>query len=291
MATLYLNGEIVDEATASVSIHDRGFVFADGIYEVIRVFGGRPFEMKRHMDRLERSAAQMRITLDPSAEEIDRLSLELLEKDGTREAIVYVQVTRGAGPRHHGIPTEPMKPTTLIAIRDVQPPAASILRDGGGAITVPDDRWAHCDVKVIGLTANILARTKAEDVGCFEAIYVRDGSVTDAASCNVFAVIDGVLCTAPKTNYILWGITREVVLEIARENGVPTLEATFSAQALASADEVFVTGTTSGIVPIVTLNGAPVGAGLVGPITRRLMELYEVHTKGEGALAQAIWAH
>ena len=137
----------------------------------------------------------------------------------------------------------------------------------------------------------MLARSQAVDAGAYEAIFVRDGTVTDAASCNVFAVFGTTLMTAPCTNQILWGITREVTLELAREDGIDTLEASFRVEQLREADEIFVTGTSSGIVPIVTLDGAMVGTGRVGPVTRRLMELYELRTGGANALAQAAWAH
>jgi D-alanine transaminase len=291
VALVYLNGAFIDEDEARVSVNDRGYVFADGVYEVIRVFGGEPFELERHLDRLERSAASLRLTLDPSAEEIGTIATDLLAREGADEASIYVQVTRGVAPRSHGIPAKPISPTTFIAIRSVTPPSPELLKQGGAAITVQDDRWARCDVKAIGLTANVLARSQAVDAGAFEAIFVRDGTVTDAASCNVFAVFGTTLMTAPCTNYILWGITREVALELAREDGIDALEASFRADQLRDADEVFVTGTTSGIVPIVTLNGAQVGSGRVGPVTRRLMELYEIRTAGEQALAQAAWAH
>ncbi len=291
MAQVYLNGEFIDEAAAHVSVNDRGFVFADGIYEVIRVFGGEPFELERHIERLDRSAASLRLTLDPSADEIGTIATDLLAREGAEEASIYIQVTRGVAPRSHGIPARPVTPTTFIAIRPAAPPSPDLLKQGGAAITVHDDRWARCDVKAIGLTANVLARTQAVDAGAFEAIFVRDGTVTDAASCNVFAVFGTTLMTAPCTNYILWGITREVTLELAREDGIDTLEASFRAEQLREADEIFVTGTTSGIVPIVTLNGAQVGSGRVGPVTRRLMELYEVRTAGEQSLVQAAWAH
>ncbi len=290
MALVYLNGEIVDERDATISVNDRGFVFADGIYEVIRVFGGKPFELDRHLDRLERSAAAIRLTLEPSAEEIGRIAEDLLIRERADEASIYVQVTRGEAPRSHAIPKS-STPTTLVAIRPPLAPAAELLKNGGAAITVQDDRWARCDVKVIGLTANVLARSRAVDAGAFEAIFVRDGYVTDAASCNVFAIFGATVMTAPCTNYILWGITREVVLELAREDGIDVSETSFRADELREAAELFVTGTSSGIVPVVTLDGAAVGSGRVGPVTRRLMELYELRTAGAEALAQAAWAH
>jgi D-alanine transaminase len=290
VALVYLNGEIIDEQDALISVNDRGFVFADGIYEVIRVFGGKPFEMERHIERLERSAASIKLELEPSAEEIGKIAEDLLVRNNADEASIYIQVTRGAAPRSHAIPKSSTN-TTFVAIRGPLAPAPELLKNGGAAITVPDDRWARCDVKVIGLTANVLARSAAVDAGAFEAIFVRDGYVTDAASCNVFAVFGTTVMTAPCTNYILWGITRAVVLELAIEDGIDTLEASFRAEQLAEADEIFVTGTTSGIVPVVTLNGVQVANGRVGPVTRRLMELYELQTRGENALAQAAWAH
>jgi D-alanine transaminase len=290
VALIYLNGEIVDESEARVSVNDRGFVFADGIYEVIRIFGGEPFELERHLDRLERSAAALKLTLDPSAEEIGEIARDLIRRESTDQGQIYVQVTRGVAPRNPAIPSG-VKPTTLVAVRPAPLPAADILKNGGAAITVPDDRWARCDVKVIGLTANLLARTKAVEAGAYEAIFVRDGTITDAASCNVFAVFGTTLMTAPCSNYLLWGITREVTLELAREDGIDAMEASFRIEQLREADEIFVTGTLSGIVPIVSLDGAIVGSGRVGPLTRRLMELYEVRTGGANALAQAAWAH
>jgi D-alanine transaminase len=230
------------------------------------------------------------LELDPSADEIGRIAEDLLVRNDEDECSIYIQVTRGAAPRSHAIPKGATN-TTFVAIRPPLAPKPEILKNGAAAITVPDDRWARCDVKVIGLTANVLARSAAVDAGAYEAIFVRDGYVTDAASCNVFAVFGATVQTAPCTNYILWGITREVVLELAREDGIDTLEASFRSEQLAEADEIFVTGTSSGIVPIVTLNGAQVANGRVGPVTRRLMELYELRTGGANALAQAAWAH
>jgi D-alanine transaminase len=290
VALLYLDGEIIDERDAHISVNDRGFVFADGIYEVIRVFGSTPFEMERHLDRLERSAAALRLTLDPSAEEIGKIAEDLIAREGIDGGQIYIQVTRGVAPRNPAIPAS-VTPSTLVAVRPAPLPPAEILKNGGAAITVPDDRWARCDVKVIGLTANVLARSRAVDAGAYEAIFVRDGTITDAASCNVFAVFGTTLMTAPCSNYLLWGITRAVTLELAHEDGIDAMEASFRVEQLREADEIFVTGTLSGIVPIVTLDGAVVGSGRVGPVTRRLMELYELRTGGANALAQAAWAH
>ncbi|MDP8921959.1 MAG: D-amino-acid transaminase [Chloroflexota bacterium] len=279
---VYLNGEILDERDARVHVNDRGFLLADGIYEVIRVYGGRPFELDRHLRRLERSARELRLALDPPADEIGRVGAELIDRNGLADATIYIQVTRGVAPRTHAFPIATIKPTTYVAVRPALAPPPELVRDGAAAITLPDDRWGRCDVKVVGLTANVLAKQAAVDVGAFEAIFVRDGYVTDCASCNVFAVFGSTLLTAPRTNYILWGITREVVLELARQDGIDVQELPFRVEQLRRADEIFVTGTSSEITPIVTLDGADVGSGRPGAVTQRLIELFGQRTRGQG---------
>jgi D-alanine transaminase len=278
MQTVYLNGEFLPYEAARVPIDDRGFMLADGIYEVIRVYDGRPFEFGRHLARLERSAAALRLQLDPGITELERICLELIARNGLPEASIYIQVTRGAAPRMHAMPPD-LKPTTLVIVNPATRPRPELLEAGARAITLPDDRWSRCDVKVIGLTANVIAKQRAVDAGAFEAIYVRDGSVTDCSSCNIFAVFGGVLQTAPNSNYILSGITREVVLELAAANGIPTREFPFRLEELRAADEVFVTGTSSEIMPITRLDGAAVADGSVGPVTRRLMQLFQARVQ------------
>lgn len=285
---VYLNGEILDERDARVHVNDRGFLLADGIYEVIRVYGGRPLELDRHLRRLERSARELRLPLDPTADEIGRIATELLVRNGLADATIYVQVTRGVAPRTHAFPTATVVPTTYVAVRPALAPPPALVRDGAAAITRPDDRWARCDVKAVGLTANVLAKQAAVDAGAFEAIFVRDGYVTDCASCNVFAVVGRTLLTAPRTNYILWGITREVVLELARQDGLDVQEMPFRVEVLRQADEIFVTGTSSEITPIVALDGAAVGSGRPGAVTQRLIELFARRTRGQLAAPHAV---
>ena len=285
---VYLNGEILDERDARIHVNDRGFLLADGIYEVIRVYAGRPFELARHLRRLERSARELRLALDPPADEIGRICTDLIARNGLADATIYLQVTRGIAPRTHAFPTTTIAPTTYVAVRPALAPPAQLVRDGAAAITLPDDRWARCDVKVVGLTANVLAKQAAVDAGAFEAIFVRDGYVTDCASCNVFAVVGSTLMTAPRTNYILWGITREVVLELARQVGIDVQEMPFRVEQLRQADEIFVTGTSSEITPIVALDGATVGSGRPGAITQRLLELFGQRTRGLVAEPQPV---
>ena len=285
---VYLNGEVLDEREARIHVNDRGFLLADGIYEVIRVYGGRPFELDRHLRRLERSARELRLPLDPPADEIGRIATELLSRNGLADATIYVQVTRGVAPRTHAFPTATVAPTTYVAVRPALAPPPALVRDGAAAITLPDDRWARCDVKGVGLTANVLAKQAAVDAGAFEAIFVRDGYVTDCASCNVFAVFGATLMTAPRTNYILWGITREVVLELARQDGMDVQEMPFRVEQLRQADEIFVTGTSSELTPIVTLDGATVGSGRPGALTQHLIELFRQRTRGQVAEPQPV---
>ncbi|MBV8085758.1 MAG: D-amino-acid transaminase [Chloroflexi bacterium] len=272
----YLNGQMLDEAEARVPVTDRGFMLADGIYEVMRVYGGRPFALDRHLARLQRSAAQLELTLQPATEELGRLCLDLVQANSLQEGTVYLQVTRGAAPRAHAIPAE-LAPTTLILTSDRPLESAELRAKGVIAITVPDDRWARCDIKTIALTANVLAKSKAARAGAFEAIFVRDGAVTDAASSNVFAVIDGALLTAPKSNYLLAGITRDILVELAPANGLPIREEVFRLEALRRAEEIMVTSTTSEVMPVVELDGAPVGDGKPGPMARKLQELFEAY--------------
>ena len=270
----YLNGQMLDEAEARVPVTDRGFMLADGIYEVMRVYGGRPFALDRHLARLQRSAAQLELTLQPATEELGRLCLDLVQANSLQEGTVYLQVTRGAAPRAHAIPAE-LAPTTLILTSDRPLESAELRAKGVIAITVPDDRWARCDIKTIALTANVLAKSKAARAGAFEAIFVRDGAVTDAASSNVFAVIDGALLTAPKSNYLLAGITRDILVELAPANGLPIREEVFRLEALRRAEEIMVTSTTAEVMPVVELDGASVGDGKPGRMARKLQELFE----------------
>ena len=272
----YLNGQMLDEAEARVPVTDRGFMLGDGIYEVLRVYGGRPFALDRHLARLQRSAAQLELTLQPTTEELGRLCLDLVQANSLQEGTIYLQVTRGAAPRAHAIPAD-LAPTTLILTSDRPLESAELRAKGVTAITVPDDRWARCDIKTIALTANVLAKSKAARAGAFEAIFVRDGAVTDAASSNVFAVIDGALLTAPKSNYLLAGITRDILVELAPANGLPIREEVFRLEALRRAEEIMVTSTTSEVMPVVELDGAPVGDGKPGPMARKLQELFEAY--------------
>lgn len=273
MATAYVNGRYMDLDEACVPVEDRGFQFGDGVYEMVRVYGGRPFSLDRHLDRFEESARALEIP-PPSREEVKAIFGELLARDGVQEGQLYIQLTRGRAPRAHRFPDEG-KPTLVAYLRPVELPDPRLYEEGANAIIVPDLRWGLCHIKSINLLANVLAKEKARRAGAFEALQEReDFGITEGSASNVFAVLDGVLRTAPEGPWLLGGITREWVLQLAREHHIPLEERPFDRHQLARASEVFVTGTTTEIMPITRVEGRPVGDGRVGPITRTLMQAY-----------------
>jgi len=268
--TVYLNGKFVDRADAHVSVDDRGFVFGDGVYEVTRSRDGVLLEGDRHVRRLERSLAGL--DLSYSAAELPAISLRLLRDNGLArgEATVYWQVTRGAAaPRTHWFPPAGT-PVTVFASAS---PFASLHEKratGVATILIPDQRWARCDLKTINLLPNVLAKQKAVVAGVHEALLQRDGVIMEGAATNFFGVIDGVVRTHPRTNYILPGITREVVLELAAELGMTVREEPMLVDDLPRLTESFLTGTTNDVMPVVAIDGRPVGDGRPGPIAGRL---------------------
>jgi D-alanine transaminase len=275
MSTVYLNGEYLPADQATVSVNDRGFVLADGVYEVTPVYRGRLFLFDRHAARLQRGLSELRIDLDLSGwEDIHRGLLSRNDLGDAETSLVYMQVTRGAAPRTHAFPTDPVQPTVYGFAKAFQRPARERWEQGFRAITWPDERWHRVDIKTIQLLPNALAMQAAAEAGAQNVIFVRDGVVTEGGHANVFAVFDGTLVTHPANNLILHGITRGFVLELARELGVPVEERAFSAEALKDADELFYTGTTTEVYPTVEVDGQPLGDGRVGPVTRRLHAVF-----------------
>jgi D-alanine transaminase len=269
---VYLNGDVVPYAEARIPVEDRGFLFGDGIYEVIRIYGGRPFAFDRHFERLRRSAEEIRLSLD--LERLRRDALDLIARQGLDEATLYLQATRGVALRNHAFPLEAVTTVVMFA-RPAAAPSAALLESGVRCITLPDDRWARCSIKSINLLPNVLAKQQAVEAGCYEALYLRDGYLTEGSSSNCFAVFDGELWTAPKSNYILGGITRDVLLELARADGIPVQETPVAGRRLASAAEVLISSTTSEVLAVVELDGQPVGNGRPGPIWERLYHLLQ----------------
>jgi D-alanine transaminase len=277
MTTVYLNGEFVPRERATISVDDRGFIFGDGIYEVVRVIDGRIFEWGAHAARLTRGLAGIRIALEaPAIDALKGVCEKLVSDNGFAdgEATVYMQVSRGAAPRTHHFPPAGTPPTVYaIASRFVVPRAH---RDSGvKAITFPDFRWLRCDLKTVNLLGAVLARQAAVEAGAYEAILLRDGVVTEGAATNAFAVVDGVLRTHPLGNLILPGITREVIVELIRENGITLVEKAVTQGELVRATELFVCGTTTDVSPVISLDGKSVGAGTPGALTIRLQGLLD----------------
>lgn len=274
MATVYLNGKFVPKGEAMISVEDRGFVFGDGIYEVARAIGGRLFEWPAHAERLAYGLRELRIDAT-GTEVLGDVCAQLLRdnqlSDG--EATIYVQVSRGAAPRTHYFPPAGTA-NTVYASASRFVPNLEMRTKGAKAITHPDQRWARCDIKTVNLLGPVLARQAAVEQGAYEAILHRDGMVTEGAATTCFAVLDGVLRTAPLSNYLLPSITRAVLLELVRGAGIRHEERAFTLMDLRRASEIFVCGTTTDVQPIVTLDGQPVGDGSVGAVTAQVRELF-----------------
>ena len=268
---VYLNGQFLPRERATLSVDDRGFIFGDGIYEVTRIVNGRLFEPDRHMRRLMYGLQGIGIDARLTPEEIIDIHYRLIQENGltSGEGTVYLQITRGAAPRTHYFPPAGTPPTVFQSASAFTPNHA-LREQGATAITYPDIRWSRCDLKTVNLLGAVLAKQQAVASGSLEAVFIRDGVITEGSHTNVFGVIDGELRTYPRSNYILPGITRDVVLELAIEEGVNVREMPILQQDIGRLEELFVTGTTSDVTPIVQLDGRPIGAGTPGRITRQL---------------------
>jgi D-alanine transaminase len=283
---VYLNGQFLPRSEAKLSVDERAFFFGDGIYEVTRAIGGRLFEWGRHLRRLERGLREMRLTPSITGEDLEAISLRLLrDNDLTEgEATVYLEITRGAAPRTHHFPP-PGTPCTIFLSATRLTLPHEVRAKGGTAVTFPDFRWARGDIKSLNLIPSVLAKQHAMDHSATEAIFVRDGAMTEGSHTNVFGVLDGKLRTYPESNYILAGITRDVVLALAAELGIPVRQMPIFTHEFPRLEELFITGTTSDVMPIVALNGLPVGDGQPGPITMSLYEALVPRLSATGAAA------
>lgn len=274
----YFNGSYLDRNQVRISPDDRGFLFADGIYEVVRFYGGRPFELPAHLERLVAGLRALRIE-GVEADTIESMCEELLIRNGLEEsdALLYLQITRGAAPRVHCFPDEPTEPTVYATIRAYSPCVDPTV--GAAVITAPDHRWTRCDIKSVALLPNCMAAQDAYERGALEAVLVRDGVALEGTRSSFFAVIDGEVRTAPRSNYILPSVTRAVALELCRTAGIPCDERPILLEQLDGADELFLAGTTTEILPIVQVDGREVGDGSPGPIALRLAALFRERTE------------
>lgn len=274
MQLVYLNGEFLPPDQAKVSVFDRGFIFGDGVYEVIPVFGGRLFRLPHHLSRLEASLSAIRLRNPHSTEEWKAIFARLLADQTDGDQSIYLQITRGVAPRNHAFPTN-VTPTVFAYAQPLKYSPAEQIAEGIAAVTAEDIRWQRCDIKAIALLANALLRQQAIEQQAEEAILIREGIVTEGAASNIFIVKGDRLVTPPKGPFILPGITRDLVVEIARANGIACDEAPVKAGILPSANELWLTSSTKEILPITRLDGKPVGRGKPGPMHARLFSLYK----------------
>ena len=270
-AIAYLNGQFLPLEEANVSIEDRGFQFGDGVYEVIRGYGGSLFRLEDHLSRLERSAQSISISVPFSQGEWRELVQEGIERSGYGECKVYIQLTRGVAPREHRFPYS-ARTTVVMTFREISETEMSFQQRGVHAVTLPDLRWALCSIKSLNLLPNILARQEANEAGAFEAILVKDGFVTEGTSSNVCLVMDGTIVTPSLSDHLLAGVTRAVVLELARQRGLPVEERNVREAELRHADELFLIGTTIEVVPVSRLNHDLVGDGTPGKVTQAMRD-------------------
>jgi D-alanine transaminase len=279
---VYLNGEFLEKEKALISVEDRAFLFADGVYEVIRCYEGRPFRLDDHLRRLEQSVRAIRIEFsefDPLRQVVKRLIAENGLAKG--DALIYIEITRGSAPRVHIFPPSGTKPTVYAAAMEFHPKHDQ-MKNGISVILVPDVRWTRCDIKSVGLLANVLMAQRALDENADDTIFVRDGVAIEGTASNVFGVFGGVVVTHPKTNLVLAGITRDAVLELCTKFGVPTWEAPIFESQLSRAEELFLTSTSMEITPVVRVNGKAVGNGRPGPVTMRIQREFRELVRSSG---------
>lgn len=269
----FVNGRFLPLAEATVSVEDRGFQFGDGVYEVIRTYRGQPFQLDAHLTRFKRSAEAIELMLPWDLSQWAMYVREGIARSGYPESKVYLQLTRGVAPRDHAFP-ESAKPTAVMTVREMKPLAPAVQKAGVSVITMDDWRWGRCDIKSVNLLPNVMARQKAKQAGAFEAVFVRQGRVTEGAVSNVMIVRSGRVLTAPESDQILSGVTRTLVLELARKEGLPVEERFVTREDLLRADEVFLTGTTIEVLPVVRVDGKPVGTGTPGPVTQQLQAAF-----------------
>jgi D-alanine transaminase len=279
---VYLNGNFLPREEAKISPEDRGFLFADAIYEVVRYSAGRPYRMAEHLERMRGGLEAIRIAADPAF--FPGVASRLLEENGLagEDVLVYVQVSRGAAPRYHAFPPEGTSPTVFAFARPTDPPPPA---GGGRAILAPDERWGRCDIKTVMLLPNVLASQRAREAGATEAILVRDGIAWEGTKANLFAVADDVIRTAPRGPRILPGVTRGAAIEAAVRLGMRVEERPIGLDELFTADEVFLASTTLWTYALVEIDGRPIGSGRPGEVTRRLCDALQAEFRGVGVAA------
>ncbi|MEX5213823.1 MAG: D-amino-acid transaminase [Nitrospiraceae bacterium] len=270
----YVNGRFIDLADAMVPVEDRGLQFGDGVYEVIRTYGGRSFQVDAHLARLAQSAAAIGLMVPDVLRQFPALIDEGIRRAAYPECKVYIQITRGVAPRDHAFPTR-VAPTVVMTFRLMRPLDPVLAAEGVTAVTTEDLRWGRCDIKSLNLLANVLARQWALERGAFEALLVRNGRITEGTVSNVMLVRQRGLRTASIGPEILAGVTRHLVLELARKEGLSIREEAVTLNELRAADEVFLTGTTVEVLPVIKVDETVIGDGRPGPISRLLQQRFQ----------------
>ncbi|OAS82808.1 MULTISPECIES: D-amino-acid transaminase [Metabacillus] len=278
MEKVIFNGSITERSQLNIDIEDRGYQFGDGVYEVIRVYNRSLFTGEEHLQRLIDSAESIQIKIPYTIAEMKNLLLKLIEENNLFLGIIYLQITRGVSQRTHLFPSADVEPSFVAYTRELQSPTEA-MEKGVTAITVEDIRWLRCDIKSLNLLPNLLAKQKASEAGCFEALQHRNGIVTEGSSSNVSIVVDGKIKTHPATNLILNGITRQVIVDICLKNGLEIIEEEFSVDEMLQADEIFLSGTTTEIMPIIEIDKQKIEKGEPGPVTKKLQALFNEEIK------------
>lgn len=269
------NDKIVERSEVKIDMEDRGYQFADGIYDVVRAYNGKFFTLNEHVDRLFSSAEKIELDMPFTKEELKQLLSKLIEENGIDTGNVYMQITRGIGiPRNHTYTDPDLVPPVFTATTTIVPRDQEKMNQGMSAFIVPDMRWLRCDIKSISLLGNIMAKHEAHKKGGDEAILHRDGIVTECSSSNVWMVKDDTIYTHPDGNLVLPGITKIMLLKVARKAGMLVKEEAFTLEDLKEADEVFASSTTMEAMPIISINGNPVGHGKRGAVVEKLQQLY-----------------
>ena len=271
---VYLNGDFVPLSEAKISVLDRGFIFGDGIYEVVPVYRRKPFRLEQHVARLMRSLDKIALYTSNTAEDWQHLMTLMAERAPWENSLVYLQVTRGVAKRDHPFPNPPVKPTIFLMSAPRLAPKAQEINQGLRTVSMVDMRWLHCDIKSVSLLGNVLSKQYAVDRGVDDVIQFRDGNLSEASSSNVWVVKNGKVLGPQKDNLVLEGIRYGLIEELCRAEGIPFELRAISKAEVVAADELFLSSATKEILPIVELDGEPIANGAVGPIYKQLKKAY-----------------
>lgn len=281
-AIVYLSGTFLPVEEARVPVLDRGFIFGDGVYEVIPAYSRQPFCLDAHLARLAASLAAIRVANPHSDTQWARLIGEVIARNEPEDQAVYLQVTRGVAPRDHSFPAG-VSPTVFLMANPLKPVPAEQVENGVSAVSLPDNRWLRCDIKSVSLLGNVLLRQAATDAGAAECVLFRDGFLTEGSASNIFAVKAGALLVPPKSNLILPGITCDVIVELARTNAIPVAVRPVTEAETRAADELWLSSSTREVLAITALDGKPVAAGLPGPVFRKMHALFQARKRALAA--------